>query len=403
MIMNTGWDGCLTKLNHRKNLKLMNLKRLMRKNSENLIHAAAWLLVFAMPVIMMYVQMADSEGEHFEWSPVLLVWKVTSIYFLVFLVHNFLIAPLLISQKRRKLYLMFVLLLAVTSLTNLYLLRLNGKERARAETVREAAATANVPGNAMPAYQQPEKWHRRLVIFGESDVVGLAVLVLMLGMNLAVKLFFKEEEDQLKLQQLQQENLEHQLAYLKFRFNPHFFMNTLDNIHAQVDIEPEKSKASILVLSRMMRYILYEGNLSFIPLRKEVAFIRNYITLMRTRYTEKVSIGIDLPGTECAGQIPPLLLITFVENAFKHGISHGQESAIKVSLRSNSEGIIFTCTNTKGETAAAESGGVGLSKVRKRLSLIYQEDYQLDITDDANSYDVVLALPAGAPVQSSLL
>ena len=124
---------------------------------------------------------------------------------------------------------------------------------------------------------------------------------------------------------LEKENLNQQLEYLKYQINPHFFMNTLNNIHALVDIDPEKAKTTIVELSKMMRYLLYEGNNSLIPLHREVEFLRNYITLMKLRYTDKVKIDTDIPVSLPDRRLPPLLLITFVENAFKHGELSGTE------------------------------------------------------------------------------
>ena len=208
-----------------------------------------------------------------------------------------------------------------------------------------------------------------------------------------MKLFFKSDEDQQKLRDLQEKNLEHQLAYLKYQINPHFFMNTLNNIHALVDIDPEKAKWAIIVMSKMMRYVLYEGNHTFIPLQKESDFIHSYISLMRMRYTEKVNINLDVPEHFSVGEIPPLLLICFVGNAFKHGISYQHESTIEISLAVDDDKIKFRCINSKLSESEAEKGGMGLESVHQRLNLIYPNQHTLVVKDREDAFSVWLELP----------
>ena len=148
---------------------------------------------------------------------------------------------------------------------------------------------------------------------GEHDIVALIILLLMLGMNLGVKYYFKSRHDAKQLMVLEKENLEQQLEYLKYQINPHFFMNTLNNIHALVDIDPEQAKDTILELSKMMRFALYEGDKKGVPLSREFEFIRHYVTLMRMRYTDKVEVKVDLPTETPDYELPPLMLITFIE------------------------------------------------------------------------------------------
>ena len=240
--------------------------------------------------------------------------------------------------------------------------------------------------------------HRPPVIFGEHDFVAVIVMLLMLGMNLGVKWYFKTRNDSRQLQELERQNLEQQLEYLKYQINPHFFMNTLNNIHALVDIDPEKAKDTILELSKMMRFVLYEGNKHDVPLAREFQFIRNYVTLMSLRYTDKVDIQLELPEPPEA-VIPPLMLITFIENAFKHGISYQQLSFIRIKVIIEGRKLHFHCTNSKPveskkkEDQKAESGGVGLTNVKKRLNLLYGKNFTLNIKDEASTYDVELVIP----------
>ena len=215
----------------------------------------------------------------------------------------------------------------------------------------------------------------------------------MFGANLGIKSYFRSREDRKRLEKLERENLEQQLEYLRYQINPHFFMNTLNNIHALVDINPEQAKDTILELSKMMRFVLYEGNKQGVPLSRELDFIRHYVTLMQLRYINKVKITLDLPQETSNRQIPPLILITFIENAFKHGISYQHESFIEVKVSEHDDAMHFSCRNSKGEKPNEEKGGVGLANIRKRLNLLYGRDYALRIKNDADVYSVELALP----------
>ena len=219
------------------------------------------------------------------------------------------------------------------------------------------------------------------------------MLILIFSANLGIKFYFKTRDDRKRLAELEKQNLEQQLEYLRYQINPHFFMNTLNNIHALVDIDPEKAKDTILELSKMMRYVLYEGNKQGVPLSRELDFIRHYVALMRLRYTDKVRISIDLPSEVPERQVPPLMLITFIENAFKHGVSYQRESFIDVKVTMEENKLCFSCRNSKAEKPNEEKGGVGLANVRERLKLLYNNDYTLRIDDTADIYTVELIIP----------
>jgi LytS/YehU family sensor histidine kinase len=231
------------------------------------------------------------------------------------------------------------------------------------------------------------------VFIGQHDIVAVVILVLMFGMNIGIKLFFKNRNDQKKLESLQKKNLEQQLEYLKYQINPHFFMNTLNNIHALVDIDPEKAKDTILELSKMMRFILYEGDKSGVPLSREFDFIRHYVALMQLRYTDKVDIRTDLPNEAPDKTVPPLMLISFIENAFKHGISYQHQSYVHIKVDVSGDQLYFSCQNSKAEKPNEEKGGVGLSNVKQRLRLLYDNNYSLKIQNQPDSYNVELIIP----------
>jgi hypothetical protein len=387
----------------------------MQKQSkyENTAYAALWGLLFTAPLLTLYIRMMNDSATEFNWQEVFFVWRQLAVFLLLFLIHNFILAPLLIHRHKRWLY--GLLTLCMIGLFTFY------QCNSRPDMMRQRPPMErDFPGpkpmdegfehkefkHKGPKHEDFEHKkfehkdfkHKRKhdippVFFGQHDVIAIVILILMFGMNLGLKFYFKTRDDQKKLLRLEKENLEQQLEYLKYQINPHFFMNTLNNIHALVDIDAEKAKSTILELSKMMRFILYEGDKKGVPLTCEFDFIHNYVTLMRLRYTDKVHITVDLPTQVPDRQVPPLMLITFIENAFKHGISYQHESFIDVKTSIEGDQLHFTCRNSKAEKPNDEKGGVGLANVRKRLHLLYDNRYTLKIQDETDIYSVQLSIP----------
>ena len=216
---------------------------------------------------------------------------------------------------------------------------------------------------------------------------------MMIGANLGVKAYFQSEEEKKRLASLREQSLKQELDYLRYQINPHFIMNTLNNIHALVDIDPEQAKDSIVDISRMMRYLLYDSDNQYVTLDNAVIFLKKYLNLMKLRYTDQVTVNLDVPEVSNSDIVlAPLMFIPFVENAFKHGVSYDKPSTIDIGIEKKDRRLIFSCRNTKSN-AKHEYGGVGLNNVTKRLELIYGNDYTLKINDKDDTYDVLLDLP----------
>ena len=231
------------------------------------------------------------------------------------------------------------------------------------------------------------------MLFGPREIFTFIYMILLMGINLAVKLYIGTQRERRRVAELEKEMLEQQLTYLRFQINPHFFMNTLNNIFALVDIDPEGAKNSLLQLSKMMRYALYESTGRTVPLLLELESVHHYLDLMRLRYTDNVRIDVELPDPLPEVVIPPLILVTFLENAFKHGISFSKPSFVHFKLEADGRNLIFRFTNSVGAATQEEKGGIGLDNVRKRLDLIYGKDYSLVTESDEDVYRLTLTLP----------
>ncbi len=357
---------------------------------------AVWALLFAAPLLSLYVRTISGPSVAFNWAEIFIVWRKFAVFLLLFLVHNFLLAPLLVKGHKRTAYIS--VMIVIVAIFTVY--QCSSRPQIPDEPPFHEMGRPEFHGTTEESdcLEQPgpprfEHDHRPPLIVGEHDIMAVVVLILMFGANLGIKGYYRSRDDRKRMAELERENLEQQLEYLRYQINPHFFMNTLNNIHALVDIDPEQAKATIVELSKMMRFVLYEGNKQGVPLTRELDFILHYVTLMKLRYTEKVKITIDLPLEVPDRQIPPLILITFIENAFKHGISYKQESFVEIIVSVKADKLHFSCRNSRAAVKNEEKGGVGLANVRKRLDLLYADNYTLDIQDAPDVFTVNLVIP----------
>lgn len=383
----------------------------MNFRKEHTIYTAIWAMLYASPVVNIYTRMAGNPRITFSWTEILHAWEYTSTWLVMFAIHNFLLLPLLLRKRKTGTYLCLSFLILLTGMFITYLNRPMHKNqyktRMEAEWKADSLAYERVAAVRLGdgRYCSPQNPMRRkpldyqpidpLPMLGPGELVAFFGGLLLMGMNLGVKLYFMSQRDRERQKIIDQRNLEQQMEYLKYQVNPHFFMNTLNNIHALVDIDPERAKTTIVELSKMMRHILYEGSKKLIPLTREVEFLNLYVQLMRLRYTRKVHINVDVPPQLPELKLPPLMLIIFVENAFKHGISYREESFIDIKLRVENKRLLFSCCNSKPTQVQRtnEKGGMGLQNVRQRLELLYDDDYTLDINDGEKTYEVKLDIP----------
>ena len=394
----------------------------MNYRKEHFIYTLMWILIYLSPFMGTYMRMSSNPHIEFSWYEVLNAWKFDTVWLVIFAVHNFLLAPLLILKRRTILYVTLIFTVTAIAMGVLWFMRpayhhhrlprYSRHERVQhrdnipdyrpedePEGMFEGASKEQPKNQRYPRRYSYMRPYDPFPVLGPGELVVALGGLLLMGMNLGVKLYFKSQEDTKLLTQIDKHNLERQLEYLKYQVNPHFFMNTLNNIHALVDIDPERAKTTIVELSKMMRYILYEGSNRLIPLPREVQFLSNYVQLMRLRYSDKVSIRMSAPSNLPDVMIPPLLLIMFVENAFKHGISYRTESFVYITVDVKDDRLKFVCRNSKQQLTLKEKkgGGMGLVNVRRRLDLLFQDTYTLKIEDRENEYDVSLDLPLTAP------
>lgn len=191
---------------------------------------------------------------------------------------------------------------------------------------------------------------------------------------------------------LESEKKDMELQFLKSQLNPHFLFNSLNNIYSLAYQKSDKTADAILKLSEIMRYMIYESNDSWVALSKEVEYVKSFVELQKLRFKDGASVVITLNGEIDGQQIVPLILISFVENAFKHGVANDPEDPIKINIIANQKILHFSVTNKKSKTNKDAMGGVGLNNVERRLQLLYPNRYKLNIVNSATHYTTELML-----------
>ena len=191
---------------------------------------------------------------------------------------------------------------------------------------------------------------------------------------------------------LENQRLTAELSFLKSQINPHFLFNSLNSIYSLAYQKSDTTPEAILKLSEIMRYMLYECNDNKVELTKELQYLQNYIDLQKIRFGNKAFIDFEVRGEVTNQHIVPLLLISFIENAFKHGIANDAASPIKLKINLEDGHLYFFIQNKKHTHNRDSSGGIGLNNVRRRLDLLYPGKYNLDIRDEADTYTCQLSL-----------
>jgi LytS/YehU family sensor histidine kinase len=222
----------------------------------------------------------------------------------------------------------------------------------------------------------------------------LLTYCLVVGLSTSISITQQWQKDLLMSQQLVQKQLDSELSFLKAQIHPHFFFNTLNNIYALTFINIESSRSSLHKLSRMMRYLLYETQNDRTSLFREIDFVKDYIELMQLRMNGHTTVQFEAPRNITEKAIAPMILLPFVENAFKHGVHSVEESRILVKIRQDSDLLILEVENTlfARREQGIDDGGIGLSNTRRRLDLIYAKHYRLHCGPHQDKYSVRLEL-----------
>ncbi len=356
------------------------------KHFESVVYATMWLLVLVLPFVNELMRV--SLDYDFSWSNILR-WTVGTVTFmLVFALHNYFLVPRYLLAGRLKLYVVAVALTMALFVTFQY-----ETYDMRMEMFRPKMEMIGDP----PPPPSPPKARMKFFGLPMPVLLNVTLLMLMFGINISVVFVFRYQKEREKREALENSRLQDEIRFLKAQINPHFFMNVMNNIHSMIELDPAKAQDMTLELSGLMRYMLYEGDNNTVPLSKEVAFISNYITMLKRRFhADKVEVTFEPPHSfakDC--MVPPLLFIAFVENAFKHGVSYQNLSVINIKIEEIDGEVYFHCRNSipKSSPVPKVAGGIGLENAKRRLELLYGDGYHLDITTENGFYNVNLIIP----------
>ena len=319
---------------------------------EILLHIGIWLLVYALPFLFSWKNADINLSERLLHHAV-----VTLSFMTVFYINYFvLIDNYLFHKKILKFILTNIILIAIVGIAvHLWI---------------ESSKLVNLD---MPVRNISRTWP-----FFIRDLISLFMIA---GLGVALKTTGKWYRLEADKKEEDKKRTEAELLTLRQQINPHFLFNTLNNIYALIEISPEKAQNVVHELSKLMRYVLYENSGDKVELNKELLFLKNYIELMKIRLTDDVKLSfINKVPENNKWEIPPMLFVTLVENAFKHGISPTKESFINIvfDVIDNNK---FACTihNSyfpKSDTDLAGSG-IGLENLKRRLEILYPENHEI--------------------------
>ena len=233
---------------------------------------------------------------------------------------------------------------------------------------------------------------KALIPFNEYFIgalfTGIFFIFLSTAFKFAVDWFLNEKVRR----NLENEKLVAELAFLRSQVNPHFLFNSLNNIYSLAYQKSDKAPEAIMKLSEIMRYMLQESNEPKVKLAREIRYLENYIELQRLRFKGQAYIDVQVSGDYSEQSIAPLILISFIENAFKHGVVSDPNNPIEINIEVNNHDLLFSIWNKKGLFNKDESSGIGLNNVKRRLDLLYPGKYVLNIEDLEETYCCSLAL-----------
>ncbi|MGB0525414.1 MAG: sensor histidine kinase [Flammeovirgaceae bacterium] len=307
-------------------------------------------------------------------------WNTILIIIPIYLINVWVLVPQLMARRKLSNYVINILI----AITLAYVV---GKVLNQLMIEKEQLSFALYTGGKAHIINRPPPFRFVMMVLFMAIAVGT-------GFEL-IQDWSKQEREK---ESLAKEKVVSELSYLKSQINPHFLFNSLNSIYYLASLRSEDTQKAVLMLSDLMRYVLYESATNKIELNKEIGYLENYIELQKLRISTKknVTVHFSKHGEFHPYSIEPLLIIPFVENAFKHGISYKFPSYIIINLIVEQNELKVTVANSKHPMQhvkpTKEQGGIGLPNVQKRLHLLYPKKHQLHISDQADEYKIELTL-----------
>jgi two-component sensor histidine kinase len=360
---------------------------------ENAIIIVIWGIVLLTPVFLM------QQNNNMNWTRLWGNWRAMLPFVALFLINHYLLIPRFLFREERKAYFSGVILLLLVLALG-FQLNKPAPEQNQIPRERPMERLDNQPPPHLRPHRQGQNLPPHLRPPQNSPfkfpplISSLLIAGLIIGFDTGLRMTFRWGIIQHDKAELEKENVSNQLAFLKNQLSPHFFMNTLNNIHALIDISTEEAKEAVIKLSHLMRHLLYESERNLISLKKEIDFIEAYIDLMRLRFSERVKIEFNWEQIDLESQVPPLLFTNLLENAFKHGISYEKDSYIFIHLKKEGKRLIFQIENSNHSKNSEDgASGIGVENTKQRLDLLYPENYSFEQIEKNEFFKITLNIP----------
>ncbi len=335
-----------------------------------LAQAAVWLLMMLVLPLATFISTRSWESTS---TSLTMVWQLLRAPWVVYFANFYLLGPYLFFRQRYWQFVVCNLLLILGMNYGFFYGYFLIKER-------------------VPAMDG-----RAWIGFFSGAFMFLLLNIIIAAVAIGIRHFIRIRRIRQQLQDEKAKNTEAELAWLKNQINPHFLFNTLNNISSLTQIDPDAAQDAIAQLSDLLRYAMYETNKKTVPVQGEVEFMRNYISLMKLRCNDKAVVNAQFNIQNPQYPIAPLLFISLVENAFKHGLSSSRPSSIDISLTQKDEQLQFSCDNTNypKDDADRSGSGIGLENTRRRLELMYHDRYQWQQSLEGDIYHVAVTIKNG--------
>lgn len=386
---------------------------MLRKKYPVITHIVAWLIFLVLPFITLPGPENSNRVQTLLGSPS--YWISLLIYLFVFYVNGYVLIPRLYLQKKYVTYTITVLAMLTAGYFARHALDIPrmrfgvmGGGRMSEMQFRDSMlflmdsalhlrdslqvppggfGQRNMPGGMQPKNFEPER-ARHIV-----DLFSIFLLSTIWALSTALRITQKWAETEQRAVKAEADKANAELSFLKAQINPHFLFNTLNNIYSLAVRQHENTADSIMKLSNIMRYVTDDVNRDFVPLQSELDCISDYIDLQRLRLSKKVQVDFTFTGSTEGKRIPPLVLMTFIENVFKYGISSHEQSVITIKLFAEEKNITFFCQNKLFATERkVERTGIGLMNTKQRLDHLYPNRHLLNISSGNGLYTVELTL-----------
>jgi len=341
------------------------------------IHLFIWVALFSLPLLFRPHYAHESALESLSFHVPIQIWMTDLFMVIAFYVNLLALMPKFFNKKKWGYYVLFTCVFLVGSLF-IHIVAREVNELFGQQTFFDMGKRPPPPKGF--------EFHQFSFIF---------MFVMVWALSMVYYLIVELQESLRHSDEVHATALQSELSFLKAQVNPHFLFNTLNNIYVLTLKKSDDAPVAVMKLSNLMRRITNDTGVDFVPISEEISFIGDYIELQSLRLTPKTKVNYTINGNYDSLQIAPRILIPFIDNAFKYGVSNRFESEVMIHFEFEDNKMFFTIQNaihTSSGGESLESSGVGLGNSKRRLELLYKDKYNLKITQTQGHYQVLLKI-----------